>query len=264
MSRVKSIILRMLPSGLLLELKKLHYVSALRRFSEEDESDIKIVKIIVKSGDHVIDIGANIGWYAKTLSGLVGNQGRVYSIEPIPTTFRLLSLCVKKLMLSNVILINCGISEKNGSAIMEVPSYGSGGENYYQARIVTEKSVKSRLKGYQVDLKSLDSLFADSRHRIHFIKCDVEGHEFRVIMGAKKILTDSKPAWLIEVSGDPDDQNSDAFKLFSVLEKERYTAWWFDGVQLKKRSRGDKSINYFFLIDDHLLDLKIRGVCIVK
>jgi FkbM family methyltransferase len=254
----------MLPSSVLLELKKLHYVRSLWRFSEEDERDIKIVKHIVKPGDHVVDIGANIGWYTKTLSGLVGDQGRVYSIEPIQTTFKLLAFCVKKLRLSNVALLNCGISEKNGSAIMEVPEYATGGENYYQARIVTKGSGKSELKRYRIDLKSLDSLFLDSPERIQFIKCDVEGHELPVIAGATKLLTEFKPAWLIEISGDPDSENSDTFKLFSMLGNDGYTVWWFDGLQLRRRSPGDKSVNYFFLMNDHIVDLKRQEVSIAQ
>lgn len=264
MARIKSLILSILPARVLLELKKLHYARALRKFSEEDEIDIKIVERIVKPGDHVIDIGANVGWYTKILSGLVGEQGSVYSIEPIPTTFKLLAFVTNRLRLNNVTLLNCGISSSNWTAIMEIPDYGTGGENYYRARVTTEEAATFRLRRYQSDMKSLDSLFADSPKRIAFIKCDVEGHEIHVIMGAAKLIAGYGPAWLVEISGNPDDEQSDAFKLCEILENEGYTTWWFDGCQLKRRSPGDKSINYFFLMDHHLSYLKAQGVSIVE
>src|SRR3989344_4906353 len=48
----------------------------------------KTVKEEVKHGYTVIEIGANIGYYALMESGLVGNRGRIYAIEPSPNNFR--------------------------------------------------------------------------------------------------------------------------------------------------------------------------------
>jgi len=245
-------------TSLLFNLKKIHYVRSLKKFSEKDEPDFTVVKHLVKSGDHVVDIGANVGWYTRMLSGLVGDEGQVYSVEPISTTFKLLSYCVNQLRLRNVTLFNCGISEKDGSAMMEVPKYEGGGDNFYQARIVSKKDVDPSLKHYEVVLKSLDSLFSGLSNRISFIKCDVEGHEFQVVKSAKKLLANCKPAWLIEISGDPDSKKSEAFKLFNTFDKEGYKACWFDCKRLKKRFPGDKSVNYFFLTDNHISSM-LRG-----
>ena len=76
------------------------------------------------------------GDYTCILSRLVGEQGTVFSIEPIPETFEILSAVVARRQLSNVRLLNFGISESDGSAVMEIPLYEDGGENFYQAKIV--------------------------------------------------------------------------------------------------------------------------------
>jgi len=246
--------LRLLPLSVLMLLKRMHYPRAVRTFSEDDESDLRVVKCLIKPGDHVVDVGANVGWYTKVLSDLVGKLGCVYSIEPIPVTFELLSCCVEKLKLSNVRLLNCGVSQHDGMTTMEVPKFGSGGDNFYQARIAGshQENWNEALRHYVVSLKSLDTLFADTSTRITFIKCDVEGHELSVVKGAAELAAKFKPAWLIEASGDPDSSSSEDFELFRILQEEGYSVWLFDGKYLRTRCTGDKAVNYFFLTKDHI------------
>lgn len=261
MKNVKSILLGMLPDRVLFELKKLRYVRSLNSFSEKD---VKVVKLLVKPGDYVLDVGANVGWYTKVLSDLVGKEGRVYSIEPVPMTFDLLSFCVKKLGLKNVELMNCAISNRDGSALMEVPTYAAGGENFYEAKIIENKRTPDFLRRFKVDLKSIDSLFLNLRENISFIKCDVEGHEFAVFEGARGFMDRLRPAWLMEVTGDPDNQESDSSELFKRFKNLGYAPYWFNGETLDMRRAGDKSSNYFFLRSEHIAILKVSGMGIYE
>lgn len=248
---LKRLALSILPERILQVIKKIRYARTLRSLSERDEMDFRVIRHLVNPGDYVVDIGANIGVYTKYLSELVGIDGCVYSIEPIPLTFDILLSNVKKLGLKNIEAINCAISDSNGSVIMEVPLYESGGENFYQAKIVCENTDNS-LRRVRVKSKTIDSLFSELPQDISFIKCDVEGHEFRCTKGAIDIIKNSRPAWLIEISGDPDDLKSTAYETFKLLNKEDYEAFWFDGSSLNRRRMGDKSVNYFFLAPEHL------------
>lgn len=251
-------ILAKLPEKILVNVKKYHYAHLLRNVAETDEIDFKVIKNLVSCGDHVIDVGANVGVYTKYLSDLVGINGKVYSIEPIPLTFDILSSNVKKLKLGNASLFECAISDADREVTMEVPLYDSGWENFYQARIIYEDSgVKKRR--VIVNSKTLDGLFSKLAGNISFIKCDVEGHELQCVRGANKIIMESKPAWLIELSGDPDKAKSAAHEMLRVLREKGYDAFWFDGKKLKKRCYGDKSVNYFFLSKNHLHLLKLKG-----
>jgi len=258
-SPLKRIALSVLPEKILQILKKIHYVRQIRSVSESEEIAFEVIRWLVNPGDNVADIGANIGLYTVYLSKLVGPHGCVYSIEPIPLTFEILQNTVKKLGLKNVEVINCAISDNNGTVTMEVPSYESGGENFYQARIIAEDTCNP-LRRVRVMSKTLDSLFEELCCSIAFIKCDVEGHELKCIKRAKKVIEESKPAWLIEISGDPDEFRSRAYETFTLLNGQGYEAWWFDEGSLRRRRYGDRSVDYFFLRRQHLQKLQEGGM----
>jgi hypothetical protein len=101
----------------------------------------------------------------------------------------------------------------------------------------------------------LDDIASDAES-VAFVKCDVEGHELRCLAGAHDVLAKHHPAWLIEVSGDPDGADTAAATVFAVLESHGYNAWFFDGLRLMPRRRDDQHINYFFLTDSHVAELR--------
>jgi len=254
----KALVRSTLPERILQIIKKVYYGNLLRFFTEDDEVSFKVIKHLVGYGDCVIDVGANIGVYTKYLSELVGIHGRVYSVEPIPLTFEILCSNVRKLGLKNVELINYAISDTNGSVTMEIPLYESGGESFYRARIM-KRNTNSSLRRVSVESKTIDYLFSELAYNISFIKCDVEGHELNCIKGAMKVIEKSKPAWLIEISGDPDSLKSTSYEIFKLLNKEGYEAYWFDGISLNKWRSDDKIVNYFFLTQKHLRVLQEKG-----
>jgi len=76
---LKTAISKALPTPLLQPVKKIYFFLFLKYFSQNQERDFSFLKNIIKQGDVVIDIGANVGIYTKRLSELVGPTGQVYS-----------------------------------------------------------------------------------------------------------------------------------------------------------------------------------------
>lgn len=134
---------------------------------------------------------------------------------------------------------------------MEVPLYETGGENFYRAHILPEKS-ESPLRQVRVESKTIDSLFSKLSYNISFMKCDVEGHELSCVKGGIGVIRQARPASLIEISQDPDDLKSNAHETFKLLHEIGYEAFWYDGTKLTRRRPGDRSVNYFFLARNHL------------
>lgn len=250
MSVFKQLTVRLLPKPLLLWSKKHYYARAVPRFWE---AEVEPIRLLVKPGDFAVDLGANVGWYSVLLASLVGENGRVYAVEPIPETFILLSSVIQKLGLKNIELFNCAVSDKVGTAVMEIPKHDYGGANFYMARIVVGGSSDRVLDRLQVPLRSVDSLISGELARsVTFIKCDVEGHELAVIKGAAVFFERARPAMMIEVAGTAEMQDAPKNEFYSILRGYGYTPYWFDGKHLRKRQRGHWSVNYFFLQSEHV------------
>lgn len=258
---LKPLALRLIPERGLFYLKARRYIREVGQFSEREEPDLTVIRHLVRQGDMVVDIGANVGWYTRYLSILVGSSGHVFSLEPIPNTFALLSACVKHYGLSNVELFNTAASRADGSAAMHVPNYPSGGKNYYMASIVEDGQATAGLSRQPVESRSLDSLLGGQCQNVGFIKCDVEGHELEVIQGATQTIQARKAAWFVEIDrrNDPDSPDSNAWEIFKTFEVNEYTVWWFDGASLRKRKPGETALNYFFLLPGHLSQLSVNA-----
>ena len=244
---------KILPMPILTWVKKQYYAGDVKTFWEDD---VVPVKALVRPGDSVIDMGANFGWYTNVLSIAVGPIGQVYSIEPIPETFQVLSGILRKLGLVNVIPMNYAMSSAEGTTIMRVPQHEYGGNNFYRAQIdAKESGASSSMPVYTVPMCSLDSQFLDLASRITFIKCDVEGHELAVVKGAARFFEQCKPAWLMEVGGNPDAEGTAPHQLFDIMRRYGYEIYFFDGKLLRRRPAGHWSVNYLLLQPAHCRQL---------
>jgi len=67
-----------------------------------------------------------------------------------------------------------------------------------------------------------------------------------VSKGATKVISDHKAAWLMEITGNPDDQ-SRAKGVVTFLEQYNYRPNVFNGTKMRERRYGDNSVNYFSL-----------------
>lgn len=245
-----------LPEWALMPLRKRHYRGVLRNISEDYTPDFVVLKHLVKQGDYVIDLGAHVGACTKFLSDLIGEHGRVYSVEPFPTNFDILRLNVRKLGLRNVELINCAVSDTRAKLTMEVPTFAEYGESFYDARLIPAGS-KSSLRQAEVDVSTVDSLFLNLPGPVSFIKCDVEGQELQTLRGAAALIARDKPSLLLEVSLMDEATHGQVREL---LERNAYQEFCFANGKLSPWERADKTVDVFFLQVTHLEAARRAGL----
>ncbi len=155
-----------------------------------DEAEFAMLESWVRPGDCVIDIGANIGHYPCRLSELVGTEGRVFSVEPIPETLEVLSSNVSRLGARNVTILNVAASDTAGIVGMSIPKFETGLDNFYMAQVSDETAELS------VAAIRIDSL--EIRRPVTFVKIDAEGHELSVLRGMRGLIEEHRPVLVIE------------------------------------------------------------------
>lgn len=179
-------------------IDKAHMLHRFWRYRLRTESEsVKFLLDQRLKGDTVIDIGANKGIYTYWMSKKTGKEGRVISFEPQPELETFLNDVKKSFNLSNVSIVNKGLSDTAGKFRMYRKKPGAGGAKLaQQGEVISENE---GLREVEVSVTTLDDYVKEKNiDNISFIKCDVEGHELSVFKGGEKILRANMPTLLFE------------------------------------------------------------------
>jgi FkbM family methyltransferase len=142
---------------------------------EEDVHDFILDNL--KTGDIFIDVGANIGYYTILASKRVGAGGKVFAVEPVPQTVKVLKFNIKLNGLRNVTVIDKAAWNSYCKLKMKIAFDEFGCASFFH-------------NGVEVDVNAipLDGVLADVP-KIKLIKVDVEGAEYEVLQGLGQTLT---------------------------------------------------------------------------
>lgn len=147
----------------------------------------------IKPGMHVVDAGANHGYYTVLFADLAGAEGRVAAIEPNPPTAGLLQQTVR----INGFEDRVEVFEKALTAVDDenLVFYAPGHEPK-NARVMPD-DFAGHPETLQVTGARLDTLLTHWP-RVDFIKIDVEGGEEPMLAGAWPVIERDRPHLLLE------------------------------------------------------------------
>ena len=144
---------------------------------------LEMYLLLLKEGDIVFDIGANIGFHAATAAALVGEAGRVYALEPGRVCLERLFEIACHNPLRNIEVLPLAASDRPADRVLFVSSVGA------LSSLEASWSPSTTICQEKVRCITLDELVDDKKiDRIRLIKVDVEGHEEAVLLGAKRYL----------------------------------------------------------------------------
>lgn len=154
---------------------------------------------VIRPGDTVLDIGANLGYYTLLAADLVGPEGQVVAIEPNPDVFRRLSASIA---------VN-GFSPRTSARNVALAGpYETGKRAFF---VPTGEPKNGRFVGSQEDPEhladhgmvsevALGRIDPDGFDRVDFIKIDVEGAELTVLEHLRPVLEKFRPKVVCEVN----------------------------------------------------------------
>lgn len=159
-------------------------------FGSHEPKTTEFIKKYVKKNMVCLDVGANIGYYSTLFSNLIGNEGKIISIEPSPINFQYLKQNLELQNLKNFILLNIACGDSNKQVDFHLNQSGN------KSKIVSDENSDNIIS---IEVKTLDELSKDLKlEQIDFLKIDVEGYEWEFINGSKKTIEKFKPTIQIE------------------------------------------------------------------
>lgn len=213
----------------------------------QDKQEIALMKKYIQTGDVVLDIGANIGFYTKILSELVGENGKVYAFEPDNTNYGYLMENAGHL--KNVVFFNKAVSDKTG----KITLYHSDLLNVDHKTYATENYTSTT----EIDCVAIDDVVPG--HKVDFIKIDIQGFEYFAFKGMEnvfakmenlKIVTEFYP-YGIKKSG---ISSTDFINLLlqynfkiSTIEEQGLVSFNRENIALYENKEKDTYLNLFLM-----------------
>ena len=201
---------------------------------------------LVKAGDTVFDIGANIGAHTLPLARLVGPHGTVAAFEPTDYAFSKLrrNLALNPLLEQRIIAVQALLVSKTEDLKPEaIPSSWSlepplPGDNIHPVH----KGSYNSLQG--ATAIQLDQWVDESNiDKLDFIKIDVDGFEIDVLEGAKLTLKRFRPRIMMEFAPYVFEERGQSFgELIALLQMSGYLARQVHGGILNLSPSLEKSI----------------------
>lgn len=148
----------------------------------------------LRPGMHVIDVGANYGYYSVLMGLGVGPTGRLLAVEPNPVVATILdrSLQINGYSPFSTVAAVAAGADDGGLATLFVPRHEPK-----NATIVSDGFASPDGDTVQIPIRSIDALTADWP-RVDLVKIDAEGAEETLIAGMRETIERRRPDMVLE------------------------------------------------------------------
>jgi FkbM family methyltransferase len=164
----------------------------------------KAIRDFIKPGTIVYDVGANIGYISLLFARQVGDRGKVWSFEALPSNVeRLRSNVLRNGFQDRVEIIAAAVIDQSKPVLFLVgPSDGMGKAEGSAGRQEFAYPTSIEVAGISLD----DFCFRSGNPLPNAIKIDIEGGEVLALPGMRHVLEVARPLILIELHGEKSAQ----------------------------------------------------------
>lgn len=173
-------------NGVRMELDQDNILHRLIWYGLYEENVMNHLRRALRPGDTVIDPGANIGYFAAECLGLVGNTGRVVSMEPSNTAFGILRKNNPSPP-ANWTIEQAALTDHTGEmTFYDTPRVITRGFACLEGTFEPKDRVPHHVRVFALD----DYCASHGIAHIAFLKLDIEGSELKALQGAKRLLSE--------------------------------------------------------------------------
>jgi len=163
---------------------------------------VRILRAAVETGDVVLDVGANIGFFATLFSRWVGDDGRVLAVEPEPENLALLRRNLIDNGCRNATVCECAVGATRGVAHFSLDeATGSTGHLGISPTAGESAVGTGKVQVIPTDVETIDDLVAAHAVTPNVMKMDIEGGEARALEGASRTVAECRPIVVSELTG---------------------------------------------------------------
>ena len=184
---------------------------SLDHYGEWCEAELHLLGQIIKPGDVVLDLGANIGTHTIFFAKQVTERGCVFAFEPQRLIFQNLCANITLNGLVNVISLQQAVGKR--SETIRLPTF-----NPHRNRNFGAVSVMDHVTGEPVQMIRIDDL---QLKRCNVIKVDVEGMECDVLEGGRETITRHRPVLFVE-----NNTLERSWATIALIDSLDYDAYW--------------------------------------
>lgn len=167
----------------------------------------------------IFDVGGNVGNYSKSLALFFGSNTTIHSFEPSKKTFK--RFVETTTTFSNIIPYNFGFGEAEDKMLLYTDTDFSGLASVYQRNL--KHFGVDMDASEEISITTIDKFCSSSNiNHIHFLKLDIEGHELKALIGAKKMIMSKKIDMIQFEFGGCNIDSRTYFRDFFYLLKEDY------------------------------------------
>ena len=191
--------------------------------------ELNFVCKYLKPGMTALDIGVYKGIYSYWMSKSVAETGIVIGFEPQDEFYQYMAKIKSSLNLANYKIEHLALSDSEGSSVLFIPTDADKGKSWASL----ESKHSSEAEAVEVATTTLDAYCENHDLSPDFIKCDVEGHEYKVFRGGEILLRKVHPVLLFECEEKHLFEIS-MYDIFHYLKSLGYEGFAFNKDGLKK------------------------------
>jgi FkbM family methyltransferase len=214
MNKASPIMFKNCRHGPLLYLRGDQYIGrSLELYGEFSELEADLFVQIVRAGDVIVEVGANIGAHTVHLAQLAGPGGLVHAFEPQRVIFQMLCANVALNGLLNVHAHHAGAGSSHAQLQVPLQDYAAVGNFGAMSLLPTAPAGSETVPVLALDSMDLPAL--------KLLKIDVEGMEYEVLSGARQTIARHRPFLYVE-----NDREDKSAALITLIDELGYRMFW--------------------------------------